>query len=116
MALIHLPFDGELGREILKDAGGDFTDAAAPINNRHGGYIALDNKVIGETKQCPHCQGHWVYRKGSGRVRHFCPKCMQSTCGRPQCHPDFCMPWEKQMEAIERADRKRREVESWLNP
>lgn len=107
-------FDAELIIDINKDRKQDFSDATAPINNRHGGYIALDGKVVGETKQCCHCDSHFVYRKGSGRIRHFCPKCHQSTCGRPMCHPDFCYSWKRQMDDIEAAVQRQIEVESWL--
>lgn len=106
--------------DITKDRKGIYDDAAAPINNRHGGYVALDGKVVGETKQCCHCQAHWIYRKGSGAIRHFCPHCMQSTCGNERCHPNHCGPggfmhWERQMERIEAECRKRAAVESWLS-
>jgi hypothetical protein len=101
--------------DIYKDRVSDYSDAAAPINNRHGGYIALDGKVVAETKQCCHCQAHYVFRKGSGTIRHFCPHCMQSTCGRKRCHPDNCRPWEKQMAMIEAKVHRQIEVDKWLS-
>ena len=107
--------EDRLEHHQLKDQKGFYEDAVAPRNDRHGGYIALDGKVVAQTKQCPHCSAHFVMRKGSGTVRHFCPNCSQVTCGAWKCQPAFCKTWEKQMEEIEAADQRRREVESWLS-
>ena len=99
----------------LKDQKGFYGDVVAPRTDKHGGYVALDGVVQCQTQQCCHCPAHWVVRKGSGIIRHFCPKCHQVTCGNYFCQPQFCKTWEQKMDEIEAADRRRREVESWLN-
>ena len=104
----------ELELHQFKDAKSLYDDAVAPRTDKHGGYIAYDNIVKGQTHRCPHCHSHFVVRKGSGKIRHFCPKCMESTCGRFSCLPQFCKTYEQKMNEIEAAEAKRREVESWL--
>ena len=37
------------------------------------------------TLQCSHCGGHWLYQKGSGIRRGWCPVCEQATCGHADC-------------------------------
>ena len=53
-----------------------------------------------DTFQCCHCNAHFMIVKGSGKIRGFCMKCMQVTCGKLEC--DICVPFEKKLEAIER--------------
>lgn len=68
----------------------------------HGVLIASDpdgGETQYDTKQCCHCNHHFVMQKGSGRKRGFCRGCMQVTCGSPAC--DRCLPWEKKMELAE---------------
>lgn len=52
-----------------------------------------------DTMQCCHCGGHWVRRPGSGKVRGFCLRCNDVTCGGPRC--DDCIPQELLMEITE---------------
>lgn len=53
----------------------------------------------GQTLQCSHCQHTWILKKGSGRERGFCTKCMGYTCGKPEC--DECVPIEQRCSNIE---------------
>lgn len=77
-----------------------YSDAANPINIRQKGSILLDGKEIANTVQCCHCNRHYLFRKGSGKIRGYCIRCGQVTCGRKECDP--CIPFEKKLEAIER--------------
>ncbi len=72
----------------------------AQYERKPSGTIIIDGQEVAHTKQCPHCQAHFVSRKGSGKLRGFCTKCMAVTCGKPSCHT--CIPFEKQIEAMER--------------
>ena len=60
----------------------------------------LPHTVHKDTMQCVHCGRHWVVVPGSGRVRGWCKKCMGPHCGKT-C--ERCVPFEKQLEAMERA-------------
>lgn len=51
-----------------------------------------------DTQCCVHCRKHWIFKKGSGRKRGFCIKCMGPTCGCKEC--DNCIPYEKVIEKI----------------
>jgi hypothetical protein len=109
----------ELDAHQFKDRKSLYEDASAPrMGAGHGGYIAYDGVVHAETRRCCHCTAHYVYRKGSGAVRHFCPSCQESTCGRPMCAPSMCekgsLYWERQFARIEAAERKRSIVDSYL--
>jgi len=53
----------------------------------------------GETLSCCHCGAAWVLRKGSGKVRGFCTKCMRVHCGGPNCWE--CVPVERRLENLE---------------
>lgn len=66
----------------------------------HGAFI-IDGKQTASTLQCPHCGGHFVSIKGSGKRRTYCFKCAAVTCGNLICDP--CVPLEKQLELIEKA-------------
>jgi len=59
-----------------------------------GFLTTIDNKVIGETRQCAHCQRTWVYMKGSGAKRGFCMKCMGLLCGSEECFKG-CAPFSE---------------------
>ena len=52
-----------------------------------------------DTKMCCHCGNHFPYKKGSGRIRGFCMRCMKMTCGSPRC--DECFPIEERMDYYE---------------
>lgn len=70
--------------------------------NPHGFFEVtnLDGETTrGETLQCCHCGGHWQLVKGSGRVRGFCTRCNQVTCGSESCMQ--CLHWEAKLEVIE---------------
>lgn len=71
-----------------------------------GQWVALEQSLstgkFEETASChacPHCQGLFNVRPGSGRTRGFCFLCNRPTCGKPGC--DRCAPWEARMEAME---------------
>ena len=65
---------------------------------------SLESDHVGEldTLQCVHCQMHWEYKPGSGRVRSWCKSCDGPLCAeKPNCvYP--CersrMHWERQQE------------------
>lgn len=52
-----------------------------------------------DMQQCCHCGYHFKVVPGSGRVRGFCLKCMQVTCGKPACNT--CLPIEKWLDGVE---------------
>ncbi len=58
----------------------------------------------GDTLQCCHCQMHWQVRKGSGKKRTFCYKCMGPTCGKKECST-MCYPQEKKQEHLDKYGR-----------
>ena len=64
----------------------------------HGGLIE-GGRQIASTLQCPHCGGHFVSVKGSGKRRAFCIRCRAITCGAYAC--DVCIPIEAKLEHIE---------------
>jgi len=99
----------ELTRHRYMDSKSDYSNARAPRTDKHGGYIALDGRVVAQTQQCGHCGAHWVVRPGSGILRGFCRGCMRHTCGDPSCDADGprgCVTWERKMEAIEAREKK----------
>ena len=75
-----------------------FKDAV--FENKPSGIILLDGREVAQTKQCPHCQEHFISQKGSGKLRGFCMRCMAVTCGKQACH--VCIPFEKKIEALEK--------------
>src|SRR3954453_23786239 len=50
------------------------------------GIIIVDGQEVAHTKQCCHCQMHFVCRKGSGKIRGYCFDCKKITCGAPACN------------------------------
>lgn len=74
------------------------------VRNPHGG-IMLDGVHVADTLTCCHCGYVWVPIKGSGIQRGFCLKCMQVTCGRPECNE--CVPQEKFLDQIDKMNRNR---------
>jgi hypothetical protein len=54
-----------------------------------------------DTQQCPHCGGHWIVRKGSGRPHVWCGKCSAWTCSNPACLSE-CYPLEKKQDDLQR--------------
>ena len=58
----------------------------------------------GEVRQCCHCRGTWMFRKGSGRRRGYCYLCQRITCGKPIC--DMCYTQEQRLDDIEAEGRK----------
>ncbi len=67
---------------------------------REHGAIIIDGNQAHSTQQCCHCGTHFVMKPGSGIVRGFCRRCMQVTCGRPEC--DACIPFERKLEMYEK--------------
>lgn len=60
------------------------------------GYIVVGGQEIANTLQCCHCGQHWIAVKGSGKVRGYCTRCRQVTCGDHKCME--CIPYEAKME------------------
>lgn len=87
MANLWIP--GEPDPSSLVD---DYSDAK---HEKHAhGLVIVDGKEVATTLQCPHCGGHFVSRKGSGKRRDYCLKCDAICCGGemtpyPYCHPDY---------------------------
>lgn len=78
----------------------DLSNAANPVGIRQVGSILIDGREVANTVECCHCNGHFLFTRGSGVRRGWCQRCMRMTCGNPACDP--CRPWEQQMEEIER--------------
>lgn len=76
----------------------DYSDARH-VRNPHGAVI-LDGQTVADTQQCVHCGGHFVVRRGSGKIRGWCQRCGGPTCG-PQCMT--CVPFEKWLKQVESA-------------
>lgn len=66
---------------------------------KEAGIIIVDGKQVASTKQCCHCGCHFVMIKGSGKLRGFCTKCAEVTCGKIGCCT--CVPFEKKLELVE---------------
>ena len=67
--------------------------------SKPSGYIIIDGQEVGHTKQCPHCNQHFLSVRGSGKIRGYCTLCKTVTCGSPAC--DICIPYEAKMEVVE---------------
>ncbi len=67
---------------------------------RADGNIIVDGNEVGETRQCPHCNAHFLSIRGSGSIRGYCMLCGKVTCGKPKC--DSCVPFEKKLEEYEK--------------
>ncbi len=52
---------------------------------------------------CVHCRHHWEVKRGSGKTRGFCYKCMGPTCGSKKC--GVCVPYEKMIDEVSRIRR-----------
>lgn len=83
----------------------DPNDPMKPIaaKNPNGWSIAADVSgvtVEHDTKMCPHCNEHFNFVAGSGRIRGWCPLCNGVTCGAPRCNSHF--PFEKRMDYFEK--------------
>lgn len=66
---------------------------------KESGYIIIDGKEVGCTMQCPHCNTHFPYQKGSGRIRGYCMRCNKMTCGSEPCMT--CIPFEAKLDFID---------------
>ncbi len=77
--------------EILSDV--------VSVRKPHGG-IMLDGQHVADTLRCCHCGKIWIPVKGSGKIRGFCPKCNDVTCG-PEC-TGICLPLEKRLDLYEK--------------
>lgn len=64
----------------------------------HGGILE-DGIQTSSTQSCPHCGAHFVMKRGSGKRRAMCLRCMAVTCGRLEC--DACIPIEARLDHIE---------------
>ena len=76
------------------------------------GHILVDGIEVAVTRQCPHCNRHFISRKGSGIRRGFCMRCNKITCGNPQCNK--CVPFEKWLDAYEKSEGLRANLEKVL--
>jgi hypothetical protein len=74
--------------------------ARAEHVRREAGACLVDGQQVGSTLMCCHCGRHWTPIRGSGRIRGFCLKCMDVTCGSPECLE--CVPYQKRLELMER--------------
>jgi len=84
---------------ILHPGMPDFYDGTKWERKPHGTML-INGVEVAHTLQCPHCNAHFISRKGSGHRRTYCMLCNAVTCGHPDC--DRCIPWEKKMELMER--------------
>lgn len=66
---------------------------------KQAGVILMDGVQVADTKQCCHCGGHFVMVKGSGKLRGYCTKCHEITCGKIECCK--CVPFEKKLDLAE---------------
>lgn len=71
----------------------------AKFESKPSGIILIDNIEVAHTKQCCHCQEHFISVKGSGKLRGYCTNCMSITCGKTVCNP--CIPFEKKLDIME---------------
>jgi len=69
-------------KELDKREYGDAKHESKP----HG-IIFSNGKEVASTLQCPHCGGHFISYKGSGKRRIFCGYHMAVCCGEPLCPP-----------------------------
>src|SRR5262245_14806133 len=72
----------------------DYKDAKFE-RNPHG-IVYVNGQAVASTLQCPHCDGHFVSRKGSGIRRSFCLRCEAVTCGNPACMTG-CTPFHAEL-------------------
>lgn len=82
---------------IVDASGHSYGDALA--RRKPSGAILVDGQQVADTVQCVHCGGHFVMRKGSGRVRGWCATCTGMICG-PRCAQ--CVPLEQRLDRAER--------------
>lgn len=75
----------------------------AKFERKPSGTILIDNVESAHTKQCCHCQKHFVSLKGSGTLRGFCRNCMAVTCGSPECN--VCIPFKQKLTEYENGKR-----------
>lgn len=73
---------------------------------------SLDGKIIaeGQTLTCTHCGRIFQVKPGSGIKRGWCFRCGGPTCGSKAC-TERCIPYERQMEIIERRAQLREYIE-----
>jgi len=64
-------------------------------------YTDGGRELYSDTKQCPHCGGHFEIRTGSGKLRSWCGNCAAVTCGKKEC-VENCVPTERWMAQVER--------------
>lgn len=82
--------------------------ANAKSERKPSGHIIIEGQVIADTKQCCHCNRHFLSVKGSGERRGFCTHCMAVTCGSEKC--DICTPFEAVLETWEGRKNKYTEL------
>ena len=74
--------------------------AKAKFERKPSGTIIVAGVEMAHTKQCCHCQTHFMSVKGSGKRRGFCTRCNAVTCGNLEC--DVCIPFEKKLDLMEK--------------
>jgi hypothetical protein len=70
---------------------------------KEAGVILIDNREVATTKQCCHCGCHFISKKGSGKLRGYCMKCHEVTCGKLECCK--CIPFEKKLDLVEKGHK-----------
>src|SRR5437764_286195 len=71
----------------------------AQKESKPSGHILIDGQEVAQTKQCCHCNVHFVSIKGSGKIRGYCTLCKSITCGAPACDPH--VPFEAKLDFID---------------
>jgi hypothetical protein len=69
------------------------------VRKPHGALI-LEGQQVADTLTCCHCGKMWIPIKGSGKLRGFCTKCGDVTCGL-ECQ-GLCIPMEKRLDLYEK--------------
>jgi len=89
--MAHLWIPGQLQPHQIVD---DYSDVK--YERKPHGVIIVDGKEVAHTLQCPHCNAHFISRKGSGHRRTFCMRCRAVTCGKLECDP--CRPFAAELQ------------------
>ena len=90
-----------------------------------GYFVSADAEcrpIVGETRQCVHCQYLWEYAPGSGVRRGWCLKHNGFICARPECFKEqermianyfqatgkvfSCLAWEEWVDFLDEQSGK----------
>ena len=72
---------------------------SAEFESKPSGFILVGDKEVAHTKQCCHCNVHFVSVKGSGKIRGYCTLCTNIPCGAPAC--DVHVPFEAKLDFLD---------------